>query len=205
MTPRRSTPRWRKCEWRLASWGPPGGRRSPLGSVVRRWEGQGDGARTLGGARAAVGQPPAAARTDAVCCCCCCRMGTGGETSEYFTDWNETYESFDQMGLHESLLRGIYAYGASCGAGLGVQRGWRWRLLALAGSRRGHIYLSGSLAAQLDVGMARWRWRAGSAWCSCRRRRCRPLDVNPLSVLQVSRSPLRSSRRASCPLARAWM
>lgn len=36
-----------------------------------------------------------------------------GETSEYFTDWNESYESFDQMGLHENLLRGIYAYGAS--------------------------------------------------------------------------------------------
>ncbi len=34
-----------------------------------------------------------------------------GETSEYFTDWNETYESFDQMNLHENLLRGIYAYG----------------------------------------------------------------------------------------------
>lgn len=38
-----------------------------------------------------------------------CRMG---ETNEYFTDWNETYESFDQMNLHENLLRGIYAYGA---------------------------------------------------------------------------------------------
>ena len=35
-----------------------------------------------------------------------------GETNEYFTDWNETYESFDQMQLHENLLRGIYAYGA---------------------------------------------------------------------------------------------
>lgn len=35
----------------------------------------------------------------------------GGETNEYFTDWNETYESFDQMNLHENLLRGIYAYG----------------------------------------------------------------------------------------------
>lgn len=35
-----------------------------------------------------------------------------GEQNEYFTDWNETYESFDQMNLHENLLRGIYAYGA---------------------------------------------------------------------------------------------
>lgn len=29
----------------------------------------------------------------------------------FYTDWEETYESFDQMGLHENLLRGIYAYG----------------------------------------------------------------------------------------------
>lgn len=43
---------------------------------------------------------------------CVCRMG---ETSEYFTDWNESYDSFDQMQLHEQLLRGIYAYGA-CGS-----------------------------------------------------------------------------------------
>ena len=39
-----------------------------------------------------------------------------GETNEYFTEWNETYESFDQMNLHENLLRGIYAYGAQRGA-----------------------------------------------------------------------------------------
>ncbi|KAF6259762.1 eukaryotic initiation factor 4A (ATP-dependent RNA helicase eIF4A) [Scenedesmus sp. NREL 46B-D3] len=32
-----------------------------------------------------------------------------GET--FFTEWEETFESFDQMGLHENLLRGIYAYG----------------------------------------------------------------------------------------------
>ncbi|KAF8061125.1 eukaryotic initiation factor 4A-3 [Scenedesmus sp. PABB004] len=35
--------------------------------------------------------------------------GEGGET--FFTEWEETFESFDQMGLHENLLRGIYAYG----------------------------------------------------------------------------------------------
>jgi len=34
-----------------------------------------------------------------------------GSTDNFFTDWEETYESFDQMGLHENLLRGIYAYG----------------------------------------------------------------------------------------------
>ena len=32
---------------------------------------------------------------------------------KFFTDWEETFDSFDQMGLHENLLRGIYAYGAS--------------------------------------------------------------------------------------------
>lgn len=37
-------------------------------------------------------------------------MGTGaGET--FFTEWEETFESFDQMNLHENLLRGIYGYG----------------------------------------------------------------------------------------------
>ena len=35
----------------------------------------------------------------------------GGEGDTFYTEWEETYESFDQMGLHENLLRGIYAYG----------------------------------------------------------------------------------------------
>eukprot|EP00882_Tetradesmus_deserticola_P000191 GHRQ01000215.1.p2 GENE.GHRQ01000215.1~~GHRQ01000215.1.p2 ORF type:complete len:414 (+),score=196.49 GHRQ01000215.1:449-1690(+) len=35
----------------------------------------------------------------------------GGEGDTFFTEWEETFESFDQMGLHENLLRGIYAYG----------------------------------------------------------------------------------------------
>lgn len=30
---------------------------------------------------------------------------------EFYSEWEETAESFDQMGLHENLLRGIYAYG----------------------------------------------------------------------------------------------
>jgi hypothetical protein len=30
---------------------------------------------------------------------------------KFFTDWEETFDSFDAMGLHENLLRGIYAYG----------------------------------------------------------------------------------------------
>lgn len=36
-------------------------------------------------------------------------MVDGADT--FYTDWEETYESFDQMNLHENLLRGIYAYG----------------------------------------------------------------------------------------------
>lgn len=30
---------------------------------------------------------------------------------ELFSTWDEVAESFDAMGLHENLLRGIYAYG----------------------------------------------------------------------------------------------
>ncbi|KAJ3698679.1 hypothetical protein LUZ61_002384 [Rhynchospora tenuis] len=34
-----------------------------------------------------------------------------GEGQEFFTSYDEVYESFDDMGLQENLLRGIYAYG----------------------------------------------------------------------------------------------
>jgi translation initiation factor 4A len=37
-------------------------------------------------------------------------MGEGGGEN-FFTEWEETFDSFDNMGLHENLLRGIYAYG----------------------------------------------------------------------------------------------
>lgn len=37
-------------------------------------------------------------------------MGEGGG-DDFFTEWEESYDSFDDMGLHENLLRGIYAYG----------------------------------------------------------------------------------------------
>ena len=43
-----------------------------------------------------------------VLACACCRQASSGE---FFTEWEETFESFDQMGLNENLLRGIYAYG----------------------------------------------------------------------------------------------
>ena len=34
------------------------------------------------------------------------------EAAEDFApEWTEVCESFDDMGLHENLLRGIYAYG----------------------------------------------------------------------------------------------
>ena len=40
---------------------------------------------------------------------CSNQGGEGGET--FYTEWEESFESFDQMNLHENLLRGIYAYG----------------------------------------------------------------------------------------------
>jgi len=38
-----------------------------------------------------------------------CRLSADGQ--EFFTSYDEVYESFDAMGLQENLLRGIYAYG----------------------------------------------------------------------------------------------
>uniref|UniRef100_A0ACD5V7U5 Uncharacterized protein n=3 Tax=Avena sativa TaxID=4498 RepID=A0ACD5V7U5_AVESA len=34
-----------------------------------------------------------------------------GDTEDFFTSYDEVHESFDDMGLQENLLRGIYAYG----------------------------------------------------------------------------------------------
>lgn len=31
---------------------------------------------------------------------------------DFFTSYDEVYDSFDAMGLQENLLRGIYAYGS---------------------------------------------------------------------------------------------
>ena len=36
---------------------------------------------------------------------------TSETDKQFFTEWEESFDSFDQMGLHENLLRGIYAYG----------------------------------------------------------------------------------------------
>lgn len=38
-----------------------------------------------------------------------CRITAEG--SQFFTTYEEVFESFDAMGLQENLLRGIYAYG----------------------------------------------------------------------------------------------
>ncbi len=38
---------------------------------------------------------------------------TGGESKEFYTEWDQSFESFDGMDLKENLLRGIYAYGES--------------------------------------------------------------------------------------------
>lgn len=35
----------------------------------------------------------------------------GAAETEWITDWNESFETFDEMNLNEKLLRGIYAYG----------------------------------------------------------------------------------------------
>ena len=37
------------------------------------------------------------------------RLSSDGQ--DFFTPYDEVYESFDAMGLQENLLRGIYAYG----------------------------------------------------------------------------------------------
>ena len=45
----------------------------------------------------------------------CCRLQVDGG-DEFFTSYDEVYDSFDAMGLQENLLRGIYAYGMSAKA-----------------------------------------------------------------------------------------
>jgi hypothetical protein len=40
-------------------------------------------------------------------------LNEAGEGDDMISDWTEVAETFDAMGLHENLLRGIYAYGAS--------------------------------------------------------------------------------------------
>lgn len=39
------------------------------------------------------------------------RMNETAEGDDMISDWTEVHETFDAMGLHENLLRGIYAYG----------------------------------------------------------------------------------------------
>ena len=44
-----------------------------------------------------------------ICAFCHSISLEGGD--EVISTWDEAFESFDGMGLHENLLRGIYAYG----------------------------------------------------------------------------------------------
>jgi hypothetical protein len=45
-----------------------------------------------------------------ICLVSFCSLNEEGD-GELFSTWDEVAESFDAMGLHENLLRGIYAYG----------------------------------------------------------------------------------------------
>lgn len=40
-----------------------------------------------------------------------CTYRLNAEGQDFFTSYDEVYDSFDAMGLKENLLRGIYAYG----------------------------------------------------------------------------------------------
>ena len=40
-----------------------------------------------------------------------CMNSLSGEGDDFISTWDEVHETFDVMGLHENLLRGIYAYG----------------------------------------------------------------------------------------------
>ena len=65
-----------------------------------------------------------------------CSMETNKQ--EFFTEWEESFDSFDQMGLHENLLRGIYAYGEGAGGlGRGAAAGPAGRPRAAARPRSG--------------------------------------------------------------------
>lgn len=53
------------------------------------------------------------------------RLGSDGQ--DFFTSYDEVYDTFDAMGLQENLLRGIYAYGKSDHAvvySIGIS--WAW-------------------------------------------------------------------------------
>ena len=124
-----------------------------------------------------------------------------GETNEFYTDWTESYDSFDQMNLHENLLRGIYAYGARPGGAAAWERGWQ----AAAGALQGPDPAGGG--GQGAVAAA-WAGRAaGGALCSplpAPRPLHTPSSTPPSPPQQVSRSRLRSSRRGLGRLARGW-
>lgn len=45
------------------------------------------------------------------CCSALAPLSNSGEGDDMIATYDEVFESFDAMGLHENLLRGIYAYG----------------------------------------------------------------------------------------------
>lgn len=84
----RSTRRWRKCKWRAKGWGH----------------------QRLAAPKAAFGEHfPGGQARSCLFCMHFCRM-EGNEA--FYKEWNESFDAFDDMGLHENLLRGIFAYGA---------------------------------------------------------------------------------------------
>jgi hypothetical protein len=55
---------------------------------------------------------------------------TSGGSKEFYTEWEESFDSFDQMGLKENLLRGIYAYGGSPSLPACVYMTWKLKTAA---------------------------------------------------------------------------
>ena len=139
-------------------------------------------------------------------------FGSGriGEGDTFYTEWEETYESFDQMGLHENLLRGIYAYGEFLAAVTQRQTLSYCLLWKVSSSQLCAflpcIMLTCILNASLKFRMVKANVTAGVYLCI---RLWLPgaasLAPQPYCLLtQGLRSPLPFSRRGSCPLARDW-
>jgi len=104
-------------------------------------------------------------------------MGSAGDGTTFFTEWEETYEAFDQMGLHENLLRGIYGYGKRSQGNHAYTRLIASAIFAQLGSRHAGEHASG-------------QGHSAPSW---------------LFLLQVSRNHLPSSRKESFLSPRTWM
>lgn len=60
------------------------------------------------------------------------------ENQEFYTEWTESFDSFDAMGLHENLLRGIFAYGESPGRSMAHSGSGSMSLRNAVRARRAH-------------------------------------------------------------------